>query len=187
MSPYTFKRTNNQNQIMEAPVLEKKPSSKNQLKPIITDDFLLIRLLILIAASFAMLGYARLLPTLLANLFYDLETYGKLLGRYSFASMLFLQVVYIFGVKPEISGRENGPKGDTIYLLCYMGLSLLPFATIWMFGLLQPFLIYLNDYLPTLVVLYLVTILPALIFLEILVRWRIKVYCEVIYARSKSL
>ena len=172
---------------MEEPALEKKPSSKNQLKPIITDDFLLIRLLILIAASFAMLGYARLLPTLLSDLFYDLEANGKLLGRYSFASMLFLQVVYVFGVKAEISGREKGPKGDTTYLLCYMGLSLLPFATIWMFGLLQPFLIYLNGYLPTLVVLYLVTILPALIFLEILVRWRSKVYCKAVYAKRKRL
>jgi hypothetical protein len=170
---------------MEEPVLEEKPSSKNQLKPIKTDEFLLTRLLTLIAASFAMLGYAHLLPTLLADLFYDLESNGKLLGRYSFASMLFLQVVYVFGVKAEISGREKGPKGDTIYLLCYMGFSLLPFATIWMFGLLQPFLIYLNGYLPTLVVLYLVTILPALIFLEILVRWRSKVYCKAVYARKK--
>jgi len=185
MCPYTEKEPNNQNQIMEQPVLEKKISSKNQPKPIITDDFLLIRLLILIAASFAMLGYARLLPTLLADLFYDLEAYGKLLGRYSFLSMLFLQVVYVFGVKPEIAGREKGPKGDTTYLLCYMALSLLPFATIWMFGLLQPFLIYLNGYLPTLVVLYLVTILPALILLEILVRWRFKVYCQEIYRRKK--
>jgi hypothetical protein len=171
---------------MEEPVLERKKSSKSQLNPIITDDFLLIRLLILIAASFAMIGYARLLPTLFADLFYDLEANGKLLGRYSFLSMLFLQVVYVFGVKPEISGREKGPTGDTTYLLCYMGLSLLPFATIWMFGLLQPFLIYLNGYLPTLVVLYLVTILPALILLEILTRWRFKVYCNAIYARRRS-
>ena len=126
---------------MEAPVLEKKPSSKKQLDLILTDDFLVSRLTILVAASFAMLGYAHLLPTLLADLFYDLEANSKLLGRYSFASMLFLQVVYVFVVKPEISGREKGPKGDTIYLLCYMGLSLLPFATVWMFGVLQPFLI----------------------------------------------
>lgn len=172
---------------MEEPVLEKTISSKNQRNPIITDDFLLIRLLILIAASFAMLGYARLLPTLLANLFYDLETYGKLLGRYSFLSMLFFQVVYIFGVKPEISGREKGPKGDTTYLLCYIALTLLPFATTLLFGLLQPMLIYLNEYLPTLVVLYLVTILPALISLEILVRWRVKVYGKGGYAKRKSL
>lgn len=169
---------------MEEPVLEKKPSSKNQLKPIITDDFLLSRLLILIAASFAMLGYAHLLPTLFADLFYDLESNGKLLGSYSFASMLFLQVVYVFGVNPEISGREKGPEGDTIYLLCYMGLSLLPFMTVWMFGVLQPFLIYLNEYLPTLVVLYLVTILPALIFLEILVRWRSKVYSKTVASQN---
>lgn len=163
---------------MEEPVLEKKTFPKNQLKPIITDDFLLSRLLILAAASFAMLGYAHLLPTLLADLFYELEKYGKLLGRYSFASMLFLQVVYVFAVNPEISGREKGPKGDTVYLLCYMGLSLLPFATVWLFGLLQAFLIYLNSYLPTLVVLYLVTILPALILLEILVYWRSKVHSK---------
>ncbi|WP_052595678.1 hypothetical protein [Aureispira sp. CCB-QB1] len=170
---------------MEEPVLEKKISSKHQRKTIITDDFLLIRLLILIAASFAMLGYAHLLPTLLNDLFYNLEGYGKLLGRYSFLSMLFLQVVYIFGVKPEISGREKGPKGDTTYLFCYMLLTLLPFVTTLMFGLLQPFLIYLNSFLPTLVVLYLVTILPALILLELLVRWRFKAYCERIYNRWK--
>lgn len=171
---------------MEEPVLEKTISSKNQRNPIVTDDFLLIRLLILIAASFAMLGYARLLPTLLANLFYDLEAYGKLLGRYSFLAMLFLQVVYIFGVKPEISGREKGPKGDRTYLLSYIVLTLLPFVTTLMFGMLQPLLIYLNGYLPTLVVLYLVTILPALISLEILVRWRFKVYCRGIDARRKD-
>jgi hypothetical protein len=171
---------------MEAPVLERKPSSKKQLNSI-TDDFLLSRLVILVAASFAMLGYAHLLPTLLADLFYDLEANGKLLGRYSFASMLFLQVVYIFGVNPEISGREKGPKGDTTYLLCYMGLSLLPFATVWMFGVLQPFLIYLNAYLPTLVVLYLVSILPALLFLETLVRWRSKVYCKALVSEKKQI
>lgn len=168
---------------MEEPILEKKIFSKKKRQATITDDFLLIRLLILIAASFTMLGYARLLPTLFADLFLNLESYGKLLGRYSFLSMLFLQVVYVFGVKPEISGREKGPKGDTVYLLCYMGLSLLPFLTVLMFGLLQPLLVYLNEYLSTLAVLYLVSILPALILLELLVRWRFKVYCQRIYNR----
>lgn len=161
---------------MEKRVLEKEPSSKPNDKPTISDDFLLIRWLILIAASFAMLGYAHLLPTLLSDLFYNLEGYSKFLGRFSFLSMLFLQVVYIFGVKPEISGREKGPKGDTIYLLYYVGITLLPFASTFLFGLLQPTLIYLNHYFSTLAVLYLVAILPAIILLECLVRWRLRQY-----------
>ncbi|BDS14569.1 hypothetical protein [Aureispira anguillae] len=161
---------------MEKRVLKKKNASKPNTKPTIKDDFLLIRWLILTAGTFAMLGYAHLLPTLLSDLFYNLEQYSKFLGRFSFFSMLFLQIVYIFGVNPEISGREKGPKGDTAYLLSYICITLYPIVSTLFFGLLSPFLIYLNHYYSTLAVLYLVAILPAILLLECLVRWRLRAY-----------
>lgn len=161
---------------MGKPALKKRIALKPNPKTAITDDFLLIRWLFLIAATFAMLGYTRLLPTLLSDLFYNLDQYSKFLGRFSFLSMLFLQVVYVFGVKPEISGREKGPKGDTIYLLCYVGITLWPVVTVLFFGLLQPILIYGNHYFSVLTVLYGVAILPAIVLLECLVRWRLVEY-----------
>lgn len=159
---------------MESETLERPKRRFRKDKPPAQDTFLLIRWLILIAVSFAMLGYGRLLPTLFADIFWNLEAYGKFLARFAVLSMFFLQVVYVFGVKPEISGREKGPKGDTIYLLCYIVLTLLPLATTLLFGLLKPMLIFLSAHLSTFTILYLVALLPAIILLEILVYWRVR-------------
>lgn len=137
-----------------------------------------IRWLVLLAASFAMLAYGHLLPTLYADLFTNLGAYRQFLGRFSFLSMLFLQVVYIFGVHPNISGREGGPKGDLVYLGIYILLTLLPWGITMLFAWAAPWLIDLSQQLAIPIVLYIVVLLPAIILLELLVFWRRKVFYQ---------
>lgn len=132
----------------------------------------LIRWTILLVASATFWGYSRLLPSVLNNLLIDLPLYGTFLIRFAFAVMFFLQVVYIFGVDPRLAGRERGPKGDRVYLLGYFFISLLPFLSTLLIAYFQQALLQLNQFCCPLVILYLVMILPTIILLELLVKWR---------------
>jgi len=135
-----------------------------------------IRWIVLATTSIVMLAYGHLLPTLYADLFTNLGAYRQFLGRFSFLSMLFLQVVYIFGVHPNISGREGGPKGDLVYLGMYIVLTLLPWGITLSFAWAAPWLITFSQQMAIPVVLYIVVLLPAIISLEILVFWRRRVF-----------
>ena len=86
---------------MEQELVEPVANRKSRTQPQKPNYLYRIRWFVLALASFAMLAYGHLLPTLYADLFTNLGAYRQFLGRFSFLSMLFLQVVYVFDAIPE--------------------------------------------------------------------------------------